>query len=372
MYALSDSGFTIVPTGTISQSPLAVPGSNVVLVTHDPCGVTVQTSSATVAINTPGKGGVSVTAQLLQYPGVPNQASPATAPTVRAAQGANGPQLVFGYNPAAARGPGTITPPHDFLIQSPQAINIPDRVRVYENNRDPDARGAIVPIPVGSRAGEAFPDLVFDQPRQRLYIPNPGLNRVEVYDIRQKTLLAPIKVGQLPVALALTPDGFTLYVANSGSESISIVDPDKLQVIDQVNFPPVPFNSNLALVTPSTIAAGVAGLMVLTSDGTLWNVVGNTAVPRGVSKLISATPTGVPNRIPVPSSFAATPAGEYILLATSTGVAYLYDSSVDDFVAARTIFAAAAATGYIGPAAAGPGGQYFVMNGTVLNSALFP
>ena len=372
MYALSDSGFTIVPTGTISQNPLAVPGSNVVLLTHDPCGVTVQSSSATVAINTPGRGGVTVTAQLLQYPGVMNQASPATAPTVRPAQGANGPQLVFGYNTAAARGPGTITPPHDFLIQSPQAINIPDRIRVYENNRDPDARGSIVPIPVGSRAGEAFPDLVFDQPRQRLYIPNPGLNRVEVYDVRQKALLDPIKVGQLPVALALTPDGFTLYVANSGSESISIVDPDKLEVIDQVNFPPVPFNSNLALVTPSAIAASVAGLMVLTSDGTLWSVVGNTAVPRRASKLIGSTPTGIPNRIPVPSSLAATPAGDYILLATSTGLAYLYDPSLDDFVAARTIFTAAAATGYIGPAAAGPGGQYFVVRGTVLNSALFP
>jgi uncharacterized protein (TIGR03437 family) len=371
IYALSDSGFTILPIGTISRSPLAVPSSTVTLLTKDQCGVTSQTSSATVAINNAGTGRVTATAQLLQIAGQTNS-SPATAPTVRPSQSGSGTQFAFGFNAAAARGLGTITPPHDFVIQSPEAINIPNRVRVYENSRDAEATGTIIPIPVAGAAGEAFPDIVFDQTRQRLYIANLGLNRVEVYDTRQQAFLAPIKVGQMPIALALTPDGNTLYVANSGSEYISLIDPDQLQTVGRVNFPPIPFNSNAALMTPRLIAAGLSGPLILMSNGSLWNVVGNTAVPRGVSRLLGQTTAGLPVAIPLPSSMAATPAGEYILLVTATGIADLYDATVDDWVASRQVFTAATQTGYIGPVAAGPRGQYFVVNGITLNSALVP
>jgi DNA-binding beta-propeller fold protein YncE len=176
------------------------------MLTKDQCGVTAQTSSATVAVNNAGGGRVTATGQLLQFTGVANQPSPATAPTLRNSQSPAGSQLVLSFNPAAARGLGTVTPPHDFLIQSPEAINIPNRVRVYENNRDSDARGTILPIPIGGVAGEAFPDLLLDAVRRRIYIANAGLNRVEVFDIQQQAFLSPIKVGQLPRSMALTPD----------------------------------------------------------------------------------------------------------------------------------------------------------------------
>src|SRR5579864_2885027 len=369
IYALSDSGFTILPVATISRSPLAVPSATVTLLTKDQCGVTAQTSSATVAINNAGSGRVTASAQLLQITGQTNS-SPATAPTVRPSQSGSGTQFAFGFNATAARGLGTITPPHDFVIQSPEAINIPNRVRVYENSRDAEATGTIIPIPVAGAAGEAFPDIVFDQQRQRLYIANVGLNRVEVFDTQQQAFLPPIKVGQMPIALALTPDGNTLYVANSGSENIIIIDPDKLQTVGRVNFPPIPFNSNLALMTPRLIAAGLSGPLILMSNGTLWSVVGNTAVPRGASRLLGQTAAGLPIPIPLPSSMVATPGGEYILLVTVTGVADLYDATEDDWVASRQVFTAATQTGYIGPVAAGPRGQYFVVNGITLNSAL--
>src|SRR5262249_18361439 len=40
------------------------------------------------------------------------------------------------------------------------------------------------------------------------------------------------------------------------------------------------------------------------------------------------------------------------------------------FVSGRQVFTPASMTGYIGPVAAGPGGQYFVVNGTVFNSSM--
>ncbi len=370
-YALSDSGFIALPVGSISQSPLAVPSPQAVLLTWDQCGVT-QGRSATVIIGNAGKGQLTATAQLLRYTGQANQSNAATAPSATASRNAAGsPQITFGFNSAATRPLGTIVPPHDFLIQSPEAINIPNRVRVFENSRDAEARGTIIPIPAGPTVTQTLPDLIFDSARQRLYIANAGFNRVEVYDTRQQRLLAPIKVGQLPTSMALSPDGNTLYVANFGGENVTVVDPELMQAIGHLSFPPIPFNSNLALAKPAVIAAGVSGPMILTSDGTLWSVEGSMATPRGVSKLLGQTAAGLPVRMPVPSSLAATPGGEYILLAANTGMVYLYDSLADDWVAGRQLFTATQ-TGYIGPVAAGAGGQYFVVNGTAVNLQLVP
>jgi uncharacterized protein (TIGR03437 family) len=369
-YALSDSGVTTLPLGTLTQSPIAVPASPVTLLTSDPCGVTSATSSAAVAVNNAGKGSLTATAALLRYSNAntATESSATTAPSVRT----SGPQLIFSFNSAAAKQRGTVTPPHDFLITSMQAVNIPNSVRAYENARDSEARGTIVPVPIGPSAATPLTDLAYDQTRQRLYIANYGLNRVEVYDIQGRAFLTPIKVGQLPNSLALTPDGFTLYVANSGGENISIINPDTMQVTGQVTYPPVAFNASTALSLPSVIAFGLSGLQIMNTDGSLWKVVGTSAVPRPASVLLGST---TPVKLLTPSATASvtmapTPAGEYILFATSTGIAYLYDATADDFVAEKTIFPTTTQSGYIGPVAAGPGGQYYVMGGVLLNSDL--
>jgi uncharacterized protein (TIGR03437 family) len=364
-YALSDSGFVALPLSTISQSALAEPATDVVLLANDQCGVSTTSTSA-VAINNPGKVKASVSASLLQYAGVTGQASASTQPTVRSSQSG----LSFSFNSTLTKGYGTINPPHDFLLQSTDAINIPDRVRVYQNFRDSDDRGTILPIATGISSNPQLTDLVYDATRQRIYIANMGLNRVEVYDIGTAQFLTPIKVGQLPVSLALTPDGSLLYVANSGGESISIVDPVKMVSTGLVLYPPIQFASNLAPILPSVIAAGLSGLEIVMTNGQLWKVVGNTTLPRGVSTIIgSNAATGAPNTIPMPAAMATSPDGRYILLASNSGFVYLYDAEVDDFVAGRQVFTTQP-TGYDGPIAAGPNGQYFVVDGMLLNQAL--
>lgn len=377
IYALSDSGFVILPVGTISQSALAVPSAGVTLLTSDPCGVTASTSTATIVINNTGKGRITATAQQLTYTGVTNQASPLTAPSVHSSTSGSSPQFLFSFNATAARSVGTVSPPHDFLIQSPEAINIPNRVRMYQNSRASDARGTIVPVALGISDSYGLMDLAYDSVRQRVYIANAGMNRVEVYDIAQQALLAPIKVGQLPVSLALTPEGDTLYVANAGGESISIVDPDAMQMIGSAVWPPLAFGSTTAMVTPSVIAAGLSGPQILMSDGSLWRMVGSSVSPRGVSVVLGETAQGLPVKMPTPSSMAATPDGLFILLATENtastgGYVYLYDGTLDDWVAARQIFTGSSATGFLGPVAAGPNGQYFAANGYLMNAELVP
>ena len=89
-YALSDSGFVILPLGTIARSPLAVPSTRAALLIKDPCAVNGQSFTATVTINNPGQGRVTANAQLLQFAGVAGQSSPTTAPAVRANQATAG------------------------------------------------------------------------------------------------------------------------------------------------------------------------------------------------------------------------------------------------------------------------------------------
>jgi uncharacterized protein (TIGR03437 family) len=357
-YALSDSGFVTLPLSTIAQSALVEPATDVLLLVNDQCGVST-TSTTAVALNNPGKVKATATASLLQYAGATGQASPSTAPSVRSSQSG----LTFAFNSSLTKGYGTIDPPHDFILQSSDAINIPDRIRVYQNFRNSDDRGSILPIATGISTNPQLTDLVFDATRQRVYIANSGLNRVEVYDIASQAFLTPIKVGQLPVSLALTPDGSLLYVANSGGESISMVDPVKMVSTGLVTYPPLAFASNLAPILPNTIAAGLSGLQILMSNGQLWKVVGNAALPRGVSTIIGSS------TISMPAAMAVAPEGRYILVASNTGFVYLYDADVDDFVAGRQLFTTQPA-GYDGPIAVGPGGQYFLVDGLLLNQAL--
>jgi len=414
IYAISESGFMILPVGRLLENPIAMPESRAVLLANDQCGVAANQRSAVVRIQNLGRGRLSITPQLLQIPQTPQAGIPGLggsgpgggapggtivivlppapgtqpAPVTGAAPGAQVPAgpgqqqpavaqtaplvrtrlaeqaVEFIFNANAARALGTITP-HDFTIQVPEAINIPPRIRVYQNNRDAEARGDIVPIEVGISNQEGLVDLALDAQRQRLYLANSGLNRVEVFDLRSRRLLEPIKVGQLPRSLALTPDGNTLYVANSGGESISIVDPNLGREVGRVRFPALPFNASAPLVTPSVIAAGLSGLQIVMSNGTLWQVIGNEAVPRPLSPAIGSL------TVPAPRSMVATPGGEYILLVAGANntMAYLYDGTVDEYVLARQVVTGAA-QGFLGPVAAGPRGQYYVIHGMLFTQSL--
>ena len=79
--------------------------------------------------------------------------------------------------------------------------------------------------------------MLADNTRQRIYITNSGMNRVEVFDMKSQTFLAPIKVGQLPHSMALGNDGSTLYVGSTGGEVIDIVNLDTMKKTGRVQVP---------------------------------------------------------------------------------------------------------------------------------------
>ena len=103
------------------------------------------------------------------------------------------------------------------------------------------------------------------------------------------------------------------------------------------------------------------------SDGTLWKIVGDKVTPRPLNTNIF----GTARSIPAPQTMVATPEGGFVLILAGNGTAYLYSSADDDFVAARSVVPTPI-SGYYGPVAAGPNGQYYLVNDQVLNQALTP
>ncbi|MBI5283420.1 MAG: hypothetical protein HY858_17200 [Candidatus Solibacter usitatus] len=405
IYAISESGFMILPVARVRDNPIAMPESTSILLASDQCAVTKDISSVPVAVNNAGTGRFTLTPQL-----VPNVGPGAILPPVAGAGGSNitvvlppgttvdptrpvvplpgggggvnqqqqimvqtsplattqqtgsGGTVIFTFNSVNARSLGT-TVPHDIEIYAPEAVNIPPQIRVFQNMRNAEATGQILPVPVSPVGAEGLVDMVVDSARQRLFIANSGLNRVEVFDMQSRTFQAPIKVGQMPRSLALTPDGYTLYVANAGGESIFGIDTQSLQVVQKIKFPPLPFNSFAGIITPSVIAATERGLQIIMNNGTLWSVIDDDAMPRQGNSILSNA------AIPGPRSMAATPNGEFLILLAGNGIVYLYDALTGDYVHSRQVFTNPI-QGYYGPIAAGPRGQYFVVNGSVLNQAL--
>jgi uncharacterized protein (TIGR03437 family) len=358
MYAISQSGFLVAATAGLKTSPIAVPDANVALLANDQCGVTAAQSSAVIPVRNQGGGKLTVTAQILT--------PAATSAQVRVAAKSYGGDVTAQYNTeATARGLGTVAP-DQLLIQSPEAINIIPNVRVFQNNRNAEALGTIIPVDTGAST-TGLADMVTDTTRQRLYIANPGKNRVEIFDMKQQQFLTPITVGQLPQSIGFGPDDNTLYVANSGSEYLSVVDLTTGAVTGKVRLPPIPFNASFALLTPSVIASSQRGPQVLMSNGTLWTIVGSSVVPRTLNTDVFGTATSIPS----PQTMASSPEGSFVLLLAGNGSAYLYSAAVDDFVAARQVIPTPI-QGYYGPIAAGPAGQYYLVNNQVLNLALTP
>ena len=96
--------------------------------------------------------------------------------------------------------------PVNLTLSSPDAINIPNTIRVYMNYRLSDQRGVIYPVPTtlnnnpagtaGNTAGnEGLQDILLDEPRGLVYITNSGFNRIEVFDIKKQHFVNPIPAG---------------------------------------------------------------------------------------------------------------------------------------------------------------------------------
>lgn len=68
----------------------------------------------------------------------------------------------------------------------------------------------------------------------RVYVANSGDDSVSVIDVASGRVLAPISVGARPVGVAVTSDGSAAYVVNSGDDSVSVIDTASGVVVEVV------------------------------------------------------------------------------------------------------------------------------------------
>ncbi|HUQ94310.1 MAG TPA: hypothetical protein VM120_21700 [Bryobacteraceae bacterium] len=362
-FGLSESGMIYLPLSTLYDYPILQPETSQVFLAVDECNRGV--ARALVRINNLGKGkltysvpnlGAALAAQI-QSGVAPSQV------TFVMDSGRSGVTRQAGTNlyTGSATNSGT---PVNVNLASLEAINIPNTIRIYMNYRNPDQRGQIFPIPTTPNGTEGIRDLVLDEYRSKLYVLNAGFNRMEVFDLRKQRFVDPIPVGQLPRQMALGTDGTTMYVANSGGESISIVDLELGREVGQVEFPPIPRAGNANITAPVTLSYGLSGLQFIMSNGSQWKVVGNSATLRPANPIIPATlPT---NPTPV---MLATPGYDYIFTLAGNGAGYLYNALIDNYTAQRQLFNTPIQS-YYGPLAASTDSSFFLANGLILNSSL--
>ena len=385
-WGLSDSGLIHLPLGNLYGYPILAPETNTVFLSMNDCNRGL--AQATLNVNNAGKGKLTYSVVATNNAALVYQQSSGLAPstiTFTMEPGRTGIARQAGTNiwsggtgvTAVSGTPFTVT------LASVDAINLPVVIRVYMNYEETDQRGLVFPIPTtpnintgganttqpAATGNEGLQDLVLDEPRGLLYIANSGFNRIEVFDTVGQQLLNPIPVGQMPHQLAMGSDGNTLYVGNTGGESIGVVDLNLQQVVNTVAFPPTPRNGTSAVIYPRALAMGLFGLQFEMSNGTSWEVVNDTALPRPASTVIPTPLAGTPNL-----GMIATAADDFILTLSGDGHAYLYDATQDTYVTSRFLNSSstAAIQGYYGPMGAGPGGAYYLVDGVILSSSLIP
>ena len=374
-WGLSDSGLIHMPIGHLYDYPIIMPQTTQVFLAMDDCNRGVATG--TLQINNLGKGKLTYTVSTNPGSALIYQQSSGLAPssiTFTMDPGRNGLVRQPGTNLWTGAGTQTGTPVN-LTLSSPEAINIPNTIRVYMNYRQNDQRGVIYPVPstlnnnpggtAGNTAGnEGLQDILLDETRGRVYITNSGYNRIEVFDIKKQHFVSPIPVGQMPHQMAMGTDGKSLYVGNTGGESISIVDLDMQQVVNSVAFPAVQRNGAANPIYPRSLAMGNFGLQFMMSNGSLWKVVSNQALPRQLDSVYTAAMTGCPN-----CGMAGTPDNNFIIVLNGSGTAYVYDGTADTFVTSRLLIPAPI-QGYYGVLGAGPSNSYFLVNGLIVNPSL--
>jgi len=375
-WGLSDSGILHLPVGNLYNYPIIAPQTTDVFLAMDDCNHGI--ASGTLAVNNLGKGKLSYSiAPATNSAALVYQQNSGLAPsnvTFTMEPGRSGVTRQAGTN--IWTGAGTFQgTPYNLTLASAEAINQPNTVRVYMNYRNPDQRGLIFPVPTipnssttgttNANGNEGLQDIVLDEQRGRVYITNSGYNRIEVFDTKQLKFLNPISVGQLPHQMAMGTDGVTLYVGNTGGESISIVDLNLQQVVGNVVFPPFPRNGTTAIIYPRSLAMGLFGLQFLMSNGTQWQVIGNTALPRPASTVI---PTTLVTSNGPSYGMISTPGYDHILTMSGNGNAYVYDSISDQYVASRLLFPTI--QGYYGVLGALPGANYLLADTLILNQSL--
>ena len=209
--------------------------------------------------------------------------------------------------------------------------------------------GTVVPV-VGRVA-----DVAYDESRGLVYLANFTGNQVNVYSVASASMLSPMPTGQGPASMAISPDAQRLYVANTGSLSISIFDLNTQQRL-----------GDIAVTTrPDAVAMGFDGLLLVLGPAGLLRIDPASGQIFPLSVSVPPVPAGFPNIAvsPVPGGFRAglvtSASGSLIVGLNQTpgaggGRLFVYD------VASQTVLRSRNITGILAMLSVAPDGSRFM------------
>ena len=146
-WGLSDSGLVHLPLGKLYDYPILMPETTQVFLAMDDCNRGV--ASGTLKINNLGKGRLTYTVAASPSAALVYKQSSGLAPstiTFTMEPGRSGVVRQAGTNIWTGAGTQQGTP-INLTLSSPDAINIPNTIRIFMNYRQSDQRGVIYPVP---------------------------------------------------------------------------------------------------------------------------------------------------------------------------------------------------------------------------------
>lgn len=337
MYAVSESGVTIIPIGRLSELPRVVASSEDVSFRGNFCDRQVGSQQITILDPGGNRTAFQLTSRLAGVTVSPSSGvTPATV-TVRV-----DPTLFQNSK-------GTTTGTIDII--SSQAVNVTGSIRVLINNKEPDQRGMFINVP-----GQLV-DLIADPSRDRFFVLRQDKNQVLVFDGSSYSLIATLKTGNTPTQLAISFDRRWLMVGHDNSQLISMFDLETLQPSAPVRMPFGHYPRSVASSGRATLAAcRVAGPVHTIDRVDLLSRSASTLPTLGIFK----------NEININTTLVASGNGSSILATQADGTLMLYNANVDTFTISRK-----EGTSLSGAYAASNFDQYVVGN-LLLNASLVP
>src|SRR5258705_2134966 len=83
--------------------------------------------------------------------------------------------------------------------------------------------------------GGTLYDSVIDELRGRVYFVNSSAGRIDIYNYAAKRISGNIRVGTFPTGAAMSVDGGFLYVTNTQSSTLSVIDLSNDSVVQTIS-----------------------------------------------------------------------------------------------------------------------------------------
>jgi YVTN family beta-propeller protein len=120
-----------------------------------------------------------------------------------------------------------------------------------------------------------------------LAVANSGADSVSLVNLETNQEVAQIPVGRLPYGVAITPDGSTLYVNNWGENTVSVVDLLALKEVNKISVGGLPYtivmNPNGEVVYVSNFASNSISVLSTATNETIATVPITGRSPWGIA-----------------------------------------------------------------------------------------